>query len=129
MKPRNIILLVLGVTIVLGLILTGRRAPDSAQTVVLPTTAAPAAPQAAAPVPLTTSDTGRVPRHFNSAAEAGPLPSVLPAGLFQIPVVARAYSAAARIPQVLAQQPCYCFCDKMGHGSLLDCFATDHGAG
>jgi len=30
---------------------------------------------------------------------------------------------------VLAQQPCYCWCDKFGHASLLDCFATEHGAG
>jgi hypothetical protein len=30
---------------------------------------------------------------------------------------------------VLAQQPCYCNCgDSFGHGSLLDCFASDHSA-
>jgi hypothetical protein len=45
------------------------------------------------------------------------------------PPVERAYQVAARIPEVLAEQPCYCWCDKFGHGSLLDCFATDHGAG
>jgi len=28
------------------------------------------------------------------------------------------------------QQPCYCHCDRsQGHGSLLDCFASKHGAG
>jgi hypothetical protein len=43
--------------------------------------------------------------------------------------VARAYRVAQQIPAVLAQQPCYCWCDSMGHGSLVDCFATDHGAG
>jgi hypothetical protein len=81
------------------------------------------------PVPASTPDTGRVPHYFNSVAEAGELPRILPAERFPIPVVAKAYRAAARIREVLAQQPCYCFCDKMGHGSLLDCFATDHGAG
>jgi hypothetical protein len=30
---------------------------------------------------------------------------------------------------VLAQQPCYCYCDGYGHGSLLDCYASYHGAG
>jgi hypothetical protein len=71
----------------------------------------------------------RVPHFHKTLAEAGPLPRVLAAEQFAIPVVARAYRAAARIPTVLAVQPCYCYCDKMGHGSLLDCFATDHGAG
>jgi hypothetical protein len=45
------------------------------------------------------------------------------------PHIERAYRVAHRIPGVLAQQPCYCWCNKFGHGSLLDCYASDHGAG
>jgi hypothetical protein len=58
------------------------------------------------------------------------LPRALPAEQFKDePVVAKAYAVAGRIPQVLAQQPCYCGCETRGHGNLLDCFATEHGAG
>jgi hypothetical protein len=40
----------------------------------------------------------------------------------------RAYDLAAKIPVVLHQQPCYCYCDRMGHNSLHSCFEGAHGA-
>jgi len=40
-----------------------------------------------------------------------------------------AYKMAAKVPNVLFQQPCYCRCDRsMGHNSLHSCFETTHGA-
>jgi len=39
-----------------------------------------------------------------------------------------AYELAAKIPDVIHQQPCYCFCDRMGHNSLHSCFENTHGA-
>src|SRR5215468_8963438 len=39
-----------------------------------------------------------------------------------------AYELAAKIPNVLHQQPCYCYCDRMGHKSLHTCFENTHGA-
>jgi Protein of unknown function with PCYCGC motif len=39
-----------------------------------------------------------------------------------------AYELAAKIPNVIHQQPCYCFCDRMGHNSLHSCFENTHGA-
>ena len=39
-----------------------------------------------------------------------------------------AYELAAKIPIVLHQQPCYCFCDRMGHNSLHSCYENTHGA-
>jgi hypothetical protein len=69
------------------------------------------------------------PPFFSSAEAAVPLPKTLSPDLFSQPYVARAYRAAERFPSVLAQQPCYCWCDKFGHRSLLDCFTTKHGAG
>ena len=39
-----------------------------------------------------------------------------------------AYDLAAKIPAVLHQQPCYCYCDRMGHNSLHSCFESTHGA-
>ena len=41
--------------------------------------------------------------------------------------VASAYEIALEIPEVLLQLPCYCWCDRIGHGSLLDFFIDNHG--
>ena len=72
-----------------------------------------------------------VPAYHRSEKEAKPFPALLPASQFQkYPVIARAYEIAHEIPGVLAQQPCYCRCDKrFGHSSLLDCYASTHTAG
>jgi hypothetical protein len=46
----------------------------------------------------------------------------------QFPYQTHAYELAAKIPAVLHQQPCYCYCDRMGHNSLHSCFEGTHGA-
>jgi Protein of unknown function with PCYCGC motif len=47
----------------------------------------------------------------------------------QYPFQTHAYELAAKIPGVLYQQPCYCFCNRgMGHKSLHSCFEGTHGA-
>jgi Protein of unknown function with PCYCGC motif len=47
----------------------------------------------------------------------------------QYPFQTHAYELAAKIPTVLHQQPCYCYCDRgMGHNSLHSCFEGTHGA-
>jgi hypothetical protein len=46
----------------------------------------------------------------------------------QYPYQSHAYDLAAKIPSVLHQQPCYCYCDRMGHNSLHSCFENTHGA-
>jgi hypothetical protein len=62
-----------------------------------------------------------------SAEDAKPLPAI---GFSARPVVARAYEIGRQIPVVLAQQPCYCQCDKaFGHTGLLDCFTSFHTGG
>lgn len=83
-----------------------------------------APPAAHAPAPAA------VPPYHESAEAAKPFPALMPASRYRdYPVVERAYQIAGRIPGVLAQQPCFCHCDKVGHRSLLDCYASDHGAG
>lgn len=57
-----------------------------------------------------------------------PFPQILSPDKFDHPVLKRAYAAAARNKAVVAQLPCYCWCSRMGHRSLLDCFASNHGA-
>ena len=70
-----------------------------------------------------------IPAHFSNAADAMPLPAVLDPKQFSNPSVVKAYSYAKEIPEIYSQQPCYCNCDASnGHRSLLDCFATNHGA-
>ena len=45
------------------------------------------------------------------------------------PYQIHAYELAAKIPKVIYQQPCYCYCDRsMGHKSLHSCFSGMHGA-
>jgi hypothetical protein len=47
----------------------------------------------------------------------------------QYPYQTHAYELAAKIPGVIYQEPCYCYCDRgMGHNSLHSCFAGTHGA-
>jgi hypothetical protein len=48
---------------------------------------------------------------------------------FTHPAQAASYRAAAKIPKVLHQLPCYCYCDRgHGHNSLHSCFEDTHGA-
>src|SRR5437762_7745647 len=74
----------------------------------------------------------RVPA-FNSAAPAKgtDLPQILGKGQLwgnndQYPFQAHAYELAAKIPNVIYQQPCYCYCDRMGHNSLHSCYEGKH---
>ena len=70
------------------------------------------------------------PPFHKDPEDAKPFPRLVPASYYRSqPLVARAYRIAAALPEVLAQQPCYCYCDQLGHGSLLDCYASAHGAG
>ena len=131
MKPRNVILVVLGVAVLGGVYLAMRPEPATApvQTIEQVREQSPAAPAAPAPV-VQPQEERDIPVYHASAKEARPLPTTLSPNLFAaIPVVARAYRIAKRIPGVLAQQPCYCHCDRMGHVGLLDCYRSDHGAG
>ena len=77
---------------------------------------------------------GTIPASYRSAAEAMPLPVTLDPAKFQSSEIREAYQVAKEIPEILAQQPCYCrpdpglrvHCDRHGHRSLLDCFKTTH---
>ena len=71
-------------------------------------------------------DLNPVPVYFKQAKDAMPFPQTLDPVQFQIANVREAYSVAKEIPEVLAQQPCYCYCQRMGHRSLLDCFTSLH---
>ncbi len=71
---------------------------------------------------------------YNAAAPSKPLPPVMTGAQLSGPYFTHsyqvtAYKMAAKIPNVLHQQPCYCRCDReMGHNSLHSCFEGTHGA-
>ena len=77
--------------------------------------------------------TGEVPAFHTSAPLKAP-PPLLPEnerdGIYFVHRYQKtAYSMADAVPDVIYQQPCYCWCSKaMGHKSLHSCFENSHGA-
>lgn len=77
---------------------------------------------------------GRIPAYNPLPPKKGEkLPPLLPPEAllgpqYQYPFQAHAYELAAKIPNIIYQQPCYCYCDRMGHNSLHSCFESTHGA-
>lgn len=71
---------------------------------------------------------GAVPVYYNRAEDAMPFPATLEPAAFKGADVREAYQTAKEMPEVLTQQPCYCYCQRKGHRGLLDCFKTDHAA-
>src|SRR5258708_3346872 len=74
--------------------------------------------------------------HFNAVppAAGSTLPPILTKDELwgdnaQFPYQTHAYELAAKIPTVIYQQPCYCYCDRgMEHNSLHSFFSRTHGA-
>jgi hypothetical protein len=66
---------------------------------------------------------------FHSAPTAAKLPVTMDPKQFNDVSTQNSYVMAAKVKNVLYQQPCFCYCDANdGHHSLLDCFVTDHAA-
>ena len=74
----------------------------------------------------TPSDSNQVPVYFKRVQDAMPFPPTLDPSQFKSQSIREAYSVAKEIPDVLVQQPCYCYCQRQGHRSLLDCFRDLH---
>ncbi len=73
-------------------------------------------------------DATQIPPYHESVEAAMPFPEILAPANSDGGSESEAYRIAAAIPEVLAQQPCYCRCSRrLGHKSLLDCYASDHG--
>jgi len=91
-----------------------------------PFAASPAQPAAVAVATQTEEPTPA----FHAKAPQDALPPTMDPSLFPDVLTFNAYTVAGRVKKVLYQQPCYCHCDRsQGHGSLLDCFVSRHGAG
>ena len=84
------------------------------------------------PTPVPAASNKKIPEappipYFHETAAAKPLPLTLDPKTFTDPIIQKAYQIAKEIPEILAQQPCYCYCDRSaGHKGLLDCFRDNH---
>lgn len=101
----------------------------SAALLVLPQFAATRPSQPEQSAPQAAASTEPVPA-FHAQPPTGDLPPTMEASLYSEKLIFNSYAVAARVKKVLYQEPCYCHCDRSnGHGSLLDCFVSRHGAG
>lgn len=74
-----------------------------------------------------------VPAYNSRPPLPGELMPILPADQrvgenFRFPYQVHAYELASKVPGVISQLPCYCYCERIGHKSLHTCFESDHGA-
>jgi hypothetical protein len=74
-----------------------------------------------------------VPAFNAQPPKTGELLPILPADLrvgdnSKFPYQGHAYELASKIPGVISQLPCYCYCERIGHTSLHTCFESTHGA-
>ncbi len=74
-----------------------------------------------------------VPAYNTAPPKSGEVKPIMPEDqrvgeLFSQPYQVRAYQLAAKIPGVINQLPCYCYCERIGHKSLHTCYESAHGA-
>jgi hypothetical protein len=80
------------------------------------------------------SDSNQVPAFHQTPPKKGTaLAPILPreqlwGPAFQRDYQVHAYELAAKIPGVIYQLPCYCYCDRIGHQSLRSCYESTHAA-
>src|SRR5882672_2572496 len=60
------------------------------------------------------SDSRQVPVYFERSEDAMPFPPTLDPTEVKPDSVREAYQVAKEIPEVLVQQPCYCYCQYQG---------------
>ena len=78
--------------------------------------------------PHASADAKRVPAHHESEPPQSSLaPTLEPANFTG--KTREAYRIVREAPQLIAQLPCYCYCDRgFGHKSLHSCYVDDHAA-
>src|SRR5262245_4992960 len=120
MKKKNLLILIAVAALVLGLILLKQRDQKGSKTT--KATAATATPM------IHNGSPQRVPAHYQAAPPITELRATLPPTNF-VGKAREAYEAVRQAPQLIAQMPCYCHCDRsLGHKSLHSCFEDDHAA-
>lgn len=78
--------------------------------------------------PTSSAETKPVPAHYQTEPAASSLAPTLAPEKFT-GKAQEAYRVVREAPQLIAQLPCYCYCDRgFGHKSLHSCFVDDHAA-
>lgn len=78
--------------------------------------------------PASSAENKSVPAHYQTEPPASSLEPTLAPEKFT-GKAQEAYRVARAAPQLIAQLPCYCYCDRgFGHKSLHSCFVDDHAA-
>lgn len=78
--------------------------------------------------PTASAETKSVPAHYQTEPPASSLAPTLAPEKFT-GKAQEAYRVVQEAPQLIAQLPCYCYCDRgFGHKSLHSCFVDDHAA-
>jgi hypothetical protein len=84
------------------------------------------APQQASNQTTAPAPNFRMPPYFENPDSEPLAPTLDPA---IVPASAKAgYLIAQKKPKLLAQLPCFCYCDRFGHKSLHDCYSGTHAA-
>lgn len=81
-------------------------------------------PEQRTPAEAPAGATFRMPPFVTDIQLAKLQPTKDPASV--MPGAMAAYQVAQQKPKLLAQLPCFCYCDRFGHGSLHDCYVGDH---
>lgn len=120
---RTITLVVIGVVVVgLAAFALTRRPGRPAQT----ESAAHSAEHQSSP--LSVEANTAVPAHYETAPPRSSLAPTLDPQKFN-GKTRDAYRIVQEAPQLIAQLPCYCYCDRgFGHKSLHSCYVDDHAA-
>ncbi|MFY9621915.1 MAG: CYCXC family (seleno)protein [Pyrinomonadaceae bacterium] len=118
---RTITLMIIGVALIglVGFALT-RRQEQPAQTEKAAHSAEHATPAS--------SDAKSIPAHYETEPPRIALAATLDPEKFN-GKTRDAYRIVREAPQLIAQLPCYCYCDRgFGHKSLHSCYVDDHAA-
>ena len=121
MKRKTLLISIAVISLFVGLILIMQRNLNKLNQPKATTSVAEPAPTRAAGPP-------RIPAHYETPPSLSQLRPVLPPQGFS-GKAREAYEAVRRAPQLIAQMPCYCHCDRsIGHKSLHSCFEDNHAA-
>ena len=122
MKRTITLVVIVVVLIVVAAFVLTRRQEQSTQT----DNATHSAGHPAAPA--LSADHKSVPAHYETEPPGSTLAPTLDPGSFT-GKTREAYRVVREVPQLIAQLPCYCYCDRgFGHKSLQSCYVDDHAA-
>jgi hypothetical protein len=125
MNRKTVVIALVIIAIAVAVVLTRQSSPTPAPQARTPIAQRPVMPPPPHSHPAEAED---IPAHYEMTPSAGSLVPTLPPGKFT-GLTRDAYKAVGEIPQIIAQLPCYCHCDKgFGHKSLQSCFVDDHAA-